>query len=462
MTARSLALTFVLALAASGAASPAAEARGETSRPPQRTIVAAAPPALVARTPRWSRRIRFADPLYAGGRGPSAVPFRPDDGFPRDPPLLVAGGGLVFAAVGARTCAFADDDGSPVWCAPGAARRLALGHGEVVAVARGSATAYDARSGRRRWRVPADGASASPRGFVLVRGASGCAEVSPRGTLLWQAALAARIDAQPVAVGPRTLLQHGVRAGARFADPLFLLRSGADGGARALPAEATALLEVRGGLIYTSGGWRAQPVEDAQLTAEVDALDLGAATPRVTRWHYEPDYDANRAGLGARTVFVGTVQSKSAAAEGDALYLTVLDRLYRYRLAAATGQHPLAIERGARWVGGPYGGALLLDRPDGLWIVRAGEGRTRETRALAHGPRVEVAALAVSDGNAYAALTDGTVGGFALRDGRRRLAAHLPCASYRGVAVGSTSVLFVCTSPPAPTVYAFPRLRGAA
>ncbi len=458
MPARSLALALA---AASVVAAARADARGETSLQPQRTVVPAAAPALVARAPRWSRPIAFADPLYARSPRVGAVPFRPEVGFPRDPPVLVAGGGLVFAAAGARTCAFDDRSGRVAWCANGAAWRLALGHGEVVAVAHGSATAYEATSGRRRWSVPADGVTPSPHGFVFSRGESVCGELTPGGSLLWRAVVPARLDAEPVALGPRTMLQHGFVEGARFGDPLFLVTSGAGGGVRPLPVEATSLLAVRGATIATAGGWRAEEVEDRALTLDVDLTDVQTAKP-LQSWHYEPDYDANLRAYGEpRSLLAGRVQSKWAAVEGDALYATVLDRLYRYRLGPAAGQHPLLVAAGGRWIGGPYAGALLIDRPDGLWTVRADEARTREILAVPHGAQVEVAALALSDGYAYAALTDGTVAGFALRDGRRAIAARVACTSYRGVAVGSTSVLLVCTSRAAPTVYAFPRLRAA-
>ncbi len=296
---------------------------------------------------------------------------------------------------------------------------------------------------------------------MLTSGESACAELTPGGRVLWRATVPARIDARPVALGPRTMLQHGFSDGARFGDPLFLIASGAGGGIRALPVEATSLLAVRGPTIYTSGGWRAQEVEDTTLTLDVDLTDVRAARP-LQNWHYEPDYEANLRAYGApRSLLAGRVQSKWAAVEGDALYVAVLDRLYRYRLGPAAGQHPLLVAAGGRWIGGPYAGALLIDRADGLWAVHADETGTRETLAVPHDAAVEVAALAVSDGYAYAALTDGTVAGFALRDGRRAIEARVPCSSYRGVAVGSTSVLLVCTSRAAPTVYAFPRLRAA-
>jgi outer membrane protein assembly factor BamB len=456
---RSLAVALAALIVTS--ATPAL-ARGEHSIPAQRTVVAAPPSSPAVRAPRWHRNVTLGDPRHPLSleSGQAPTPFT-GFGWRTEAPVLVAGGGRVFASVGARLCAFAQTDGRTMWCASGAAGRYAFAHGEVVSFDAGRATAFDAATGRRRWTAQADRIVPTIAGFGAMTSSRYFAELTPDGRELWRAVVNGYLDSEPVAIGARTMLLHTFLNGARFGDALYLLTSGAGGGLVVLGTESPGIIGRDGARVVLAGGWRAQEVQDNTLTFEVDELDA-ASRQVAAEWIYAPDYDVNNDLYAARSSEgIPIVPPRRTAATGGDLYAAIMSRVYRYRLGPPDGQQPLLVSDYGLWAGGPYRGALLFDRYDGVWIVRAHGRQTIETRALAYPNGVRLAALAVADGNAYAATTGGVVDAFDARTGRRAIEARTGCHRYHDVLVESASVLFDCTDSQNPVVFAFPRVRAA-
>ena len=435
-------------------------ARGERSIPAQRTIVGAPASSPAVRAARWRRAVtlgtlhRPLDP--AGGHAPTPLT---GFGWRNEAPVLVAGGGRVFASVGARLCALAQTDGRTLWCASGAAGRYAFAHGEVVSFDAGRATAFAAATGRRRWTARADRIVPTIAGFGAMTSRY-FAELAPDGRELWRAIVNGYLDSEPIAIGTRTMLLHTFLNGARFGDAVYLLTSGAGGGLITLRTESPGIIGRDGARIVLAGGWRAQEVQDNTLTFEVDELDV-ALRKVAAEWTYAPDYDVNSTLYANQSPGIPIVPPRRMAATDVDLYAAIMSRVYRYRLGPADGQQPLLVSDYGLWAGGPYRGALLFDRYDGVWIVRAHGRQTTETRALAHPNGVRLAAMAVADGNVYVATTGGAVGAFDARTGRRALDARTGCHRYHDVLVESASVLFVCTDSQNPVIFSFPRVPAA-
>ena len=465
MEVRSLAVALAALIVTS--ATPAL-ARGERSIPAQRTIVGAPASSPAVHAPRWRRAVTLGDPRHPlfleAGQAPAPLT---GFGWRTEAPVLVAGGGRVFASVGSRLCAFAQTDGRTLWCANGAAGRYAFAHGEVVSFDAGRATAFAGATGRRRWNARATRVVPTIAGFGAMT-LRYFAELDPDGRELWRTrvngdldtTINGYLDSEPIAIGARTMLLHTFINGARFGDPVYRLTSGAGGGLVALGTESPGVIGWDGARIVLAGGWRAREVQDNTLTFEVDELDLGLRKVQA-EWTYAPDYDENNGLMLSFSSTADAVRTRMTAVENGALYASVLSRVYRYRLAPPAGQHPLLVSDYGRWVGGPLRGTLLIERFDGLWIVRVDGRRTIETRALEYPDGVRLAALALADGNAYVATTDGAVGAFDARTGRRAIDARTGCHRYHDVLVEPASVLFVCTDAQNPVIFAFPRVRAA-
>ncbi|MDQ6941684.1 MAG: PQQ-binding-like beta-propeller repeat protein [Candidatus Eremiobacteraeota bacterium] len=457
MEVRSLARALAALIVTS--ATPAL-ARGEHSIPAQRTIVGAPASTPAVRAARWRRAVTLGDPRHPlhleSGQPPTPLT---GFGWRTEAPVLVAGGGRVFASVGSRLCAFAQIDGRTLWCANGAAGRYTFAHGEVVSFDAGRATAFAATTGRRRWTARAARIVPTIAGFGAMT-SSYFAELDPDGRELWRATVNGYLDSEPTAIGTRTMLLHTFLNGARFGDAIYLLTSGAGGGLVVLGTESPSIIGRDGARIVLAGGWRAQEVEDNTLTFEVDEIDV-ALQKLAAEWIFAPNYDENRGLMLSFFSTADAVRTRLTAAENGAIYASVLSRVYRYRLGPPAGQRPLLVSDYGRWVGGPLGGTLLIERYDGVWIVRVHGNRTVETRALVYPEGVRLAALAIADGNAYVATTGGAVDAFDARTGRRVMDARTGCRRYHDIVVESASVLFVCTDSKNPVIFAFPRVRAA-
>ena len=213
--------------------------------------------------------------------------------------------------------------------------------------------------------------------------------------------------------------------------------------------EQSEALSAQGSTAVVTG----EPMLEVQgyfLTFDVDTVDLDSGRV-VSSFHYEPDYDTNRAG-GERIIPPGTLSGGRLHVEGNDIYALIGIRIYRYRLADPKSQHPLLVSENDKFVGGPYAGAIYVERQGGVWTLRP---RKSDIQARLIAPSTaHVEQFAISGRTAYVGFEDGELRGVDVHDGHTVLDAKTCPAKEIGAA--GRRVYIVCAEPKH-RVVAFPR-----
>jgi hypothetical protein len=455
-------LAVLAAVALAAAPAPGASGRGERSYRLTEIREVAPPPSRLVTRAAWSLA---ADPNPSGHD------------------VLAIGSRIVAFAAGGRMCGFDESTGVRRWCA-GAGSGPAYAGGEVAFVeADGTVRAVGARAGENRWRHRFRGASrsaftdppppnwpvsqvvwAAGDDFLTARmdGAGGhdapnLGEIDRAGRIVWQTTVAESLN-KPAIVPPYALIQSSA-SGARMVFFVSALRLGRGGGVIGTISDASTIADLRPPLAVVAGVTSMRDVSDYFLTYDVWLADVrrGKAVSHI--FHFEPDFDANYDLYQHRNdLWVQANGKGRVAAEGDYVYVTVLQHVYRYRLADGETQRPLLLNARGWFVLGPYRGTVYVQRDDGVWALRAGE---RDVHARLVAPsKSALKASAIIGRVAYFAFEDGLVRGVDTGDGRMVLDAAVPGGAF-GIGSSAAHVFFACGSANAAAgtwhVAAFPR-----
>jgi hypothetical protein len=391
--------------------------------------------------------------------------------------MLAIGTKVVAFAAPDLMCGFDSATGTQLWC-DGKGQHPAYAAGVVAyTAADGSVHGVDAYTGALLWKhagavqqyVTASYAASTGDDFLL-SGRQGpvnpgtmtygqlvdatsvsYAEITPSGHVLWSGEGHNYGDLPNPDIFRPYAFQINTGSGATIMSSLQVLNLGPDGGVGAAIHNTGEVLDFNAPTITLGGGWRAQEVQDWFLTFDIETADVSDGTV-VAMYHYEPDYDANRDDYD-RGLFPAGLVSGDIRADGGFVYGAVSRKLYRYRLAEATGQRPLLVASDSRLLGGPYRGALYVSRADGVWTLRVASTQIR-ARLVAPSAS-QVGGLNIVGRTAYIAFADGEVRGVDVDDGRTVLDAW-PGKGAR-VGVSRDRAFVVCRTDTGWQVVAFRR-----
>lgn len=383
---------------------------------------------------------------------------------PRNGDMLATAPGVVVFRSHGHICAFDEATGVRRWCA-GRGTQPAFASGVMAFAAEdGSVRGVDTATGQSRWRrADTTLVWAAGNGFLM----AGHPERDPAnnmfmrysnvdadGRVIWSAKL--NVAGQQVSIEPPYADVAFYSAGARMSKTQQILRLGPGGGLVTTLPFGWDLLDLRGGTAVVT----TSPVEEVQdhfLTFDVEIDDLKSGSAKA-HYHYEPDYDINNALLNTNA-YAGMGSGPVRVDGGDLYVMFYAQKIYRYRLAGATGQRPLLVALRVKFLGGPYRCAVYVARPDGVWALKPEARAIRSRRVVTS--TAGVSSFSIVRDVGYALFEDGRVAGFETASGRAVMDVH-PCRSGEKparVAGGPMRTYVVCSSFGSWRVVAFPQAR---
>gem|GEM_PF-5779825 len=386
--------------------------------------------------------------------------------------LIASDANTAYFSSGGHVCAVALANGSTRWCTGSTASSVALAGGALAtAESDGIVRGRDTKTGGVRWQRtigPSTGvaqpspSAGMPNQNLWTTGTAFLAEVStgsgttveelnPKGDPLWTWSIDGGEFGQPLIASPYAVFNR-VTSGAITESHPVIVKLGSGGGEVGMLVGGSDPIAMRPPKIYSLLNQRSQVVQDYGLTFDVSVGDVRPGIPDID-WHYQPDYDENSK-LPYGTHCCGV--SKWIGIEGDYLYGSVFEHVYRYDLAPPDGQRPILMSDAGLFVAGPYGKRIYVGRPDGVWSVSFNGRYTYQLLVVPYRLPTVLADIAFTGGVGYAALTDGHIFAFQVDGGQPVINAHVPCSAFAGISVTQTRVLYACAAPSS-MVYAFPR-----